>query len=260
MVLDPLTAFSVAGTVIQFVDFGLKLFQRSEELYRSVRGALSVNEELDQTIYQILKLVEKLLQSLGPDGALGCQTNDEYTLAGLCDACKAVAREMISRLNDLKVKGRARAWKSLRAAIMHAWNQDAMMALQKKLEGIKALIESYVLVSVRENVVNLSIETSERFTALDSRSQLIIDSLLERRKEFSEELRDQTLAIAQLLSRSEIAILDHLEESKARILGTVQEAQRITSLNGIANDQLLRSKNAEALCRDMTEKSLLEGL
>jgi predicted ribosome quality control (RQC) complex YloA/Tae2 family protein len=109
-------------------------------------------------------------------------------------------------------------------------------------------------------VVNLSVETSERFTALDSRSQLIIDSLLERRKEFSEELRDQTLAIAQLLSRSEIAIVDHLEESKARILGTVQEAQRITSLNGIAKDQLLRSKKAEALCRDMTEKSLLEGL
>jgi hypothetical protein len=70
MVLDPLTAFSVAGTVIQFVDFGLQLFQRSEELYGSVLGALSVNEELDQTIHQILKLVEKLSQSLGPDGAL----------------------------------------------------------------------------------------------------------------------------------------------------------------------------------------------
>jgi len=149
MVLDPLTAFSVAGTVIQFVDFSLQLFQRSEELYGSVGGALSVNKELDQTTHQILKLVEKLSQSLGPDGALGCQTNDEYTLAGLCDACKAVAREMISRLNDLKVKGRAQAWKSLRAAMMHAWNRDAMMALQKKLEGIKALIESYVLVSVR---------------------------------------------------------------------------------------------------------------
>lgn len=108
-------------------------------------------------------------------------------------------------------------------------------------------------------MVNLSIETSERFNALDSRSQLIVDSLLERRKEFSEELRDQTLAIAQLLSRSEVAILDHLEESKVRILGTMQEALRDTNLSPTVNDQLLRSKCAEELCRERTEKSLLEG-
>lgn len=149
MVLDPLTALSIAGTVVQFVDFAIGLFERSEELHRSARGTLSVNEELEKTIGQILNLVEKFSQPLGPDGALGCSTNNEYTLAGLRDACKVIAEEMISRLEKLKVKGKARAWKSLRSAIMHAWNKDVMGVLIKKLEGIKALIESYVLVSVR---------------------------------------------------------------------------------------------------------------
>ena len=134
---------------MQFVDFSLKLFHRSEQLYGSAQGTLPVNEELDKTTGRILKLVEKLSQSLEPDGALGYSTNDEYTLAGLCDSCKDVAGEMISRLQDLKVKGRVRAWKSLRSAMMHAWNQDAMRALEKKLERTRALIESHVLVLVR---------------------------------------------------------------------------------------------------------------
>lgn len=73
---------------------------------------------------------------------------------------------------------------------------------------------------------SLSLSRHLRFNALDLQSQVIVASLLEKRTEYSEKLRDQTLALAQLLSPDQGAIIDHLEECKMRFLGAVQEAQR----------------------------------
>jgi hypothetical protein len=48
--MDPLTALSLAGTIIQFVDFGCKLLAEGKELYKSTTGILTVNEELELAV------------------------------------------------------------------------------------------------------------------------------------------------------------------------------------------------------------------
>ncbi|KIH87280.1 hypothetical protein SPBR_04584 [Sporothrix brasiliensis 5110] len=45
--LDPLTALGLATNIVQFVDFGLKLFSTSIEIARSAKGATSLNLELE---------------------------------------------------------------------------------------------------------------------------------------------------------------------------------------------------------------------
>jgi hypothetical protein len=52
--LDPLTALSLASSVIQFVDFGIKLFRSGRELYGSSNGSSVGNQDLD-TIAKDLK-------------------------------------------------------------------------------------------------------------------------------------------------------------------------------------------------------------
>lgn len=280
MALDPLTALSVAGTVIQFADFGMKLFQRSGEIYNSTKGTLSVNEELERITTEVVSLVKKLSQPLGLNGSLGCQTNIEYTLAGLCNASLTVAQELLGKLDSLKVKGRARVWKSVKIAISHSWNQDERNALAQRLQRIKELIEAHVLSSVRyvprdqgdnncdygiltqnrENIIAISMEMSIRFNSLDSASQTIVNTLLDKQKAFSEEIAIQTLAISQLLNRSEVVVLDRLEQTRIMLLSTVKEAQRNAGLHPSSEAQVLKSAENEKRCRDNAALSLLEAL
>jgi hypothetical protein len=64
MVLNPLTAFSVAGTVVQFVDFSLKIFAKTRQIYRSAEGATKINQHLADTAQDLRNLVTKLQRPL----------------------------------------------------------------------------------------------------------------------------------------------------------------------------------------------------
>lgn len=61
--LDPLTALSVAGTIVQFVDFGTKPLSQANELYKSSVGTLKSNYELELVMTDLRGLVIKLRQN-----------------------------------------------------------------------------------------------------------------------------------------------------------------------------------------------------
>ncbi|MCJ1293593.1 hypothetical protein MMC34_005148 [Xylographa carneopallida] len=58
--LDPFAALSLASSVVQFPDFGGKLFKEGSELYHSVNGALSVNVELEKITVDLREVTRKL--------------------------------------------------------------------------------------------------------------------------------------------------------------------------------------------------------
>jgi hypothetical protein len=149
MALDPLTALSVAGTVVQFVDFGSKLLSRSNELYHSVDGALSVNEELGVITTDLLKLTVKLRRPIHSGGIPVDTNEDNKALENLCAACCKIAEEMIRRLEGLKVRGQHRAWKSIGQALKTAWTRGDMRALGERLEKFRDSLQTRILVGLR---------------------------------------------------------------------------------------------------------------
>ena len=56
MVLDPFSALSLAGNIVQFFDFTLKVISVGSEVYESADGASSRNIELDE-IFSSLKRI-----------------------------------------------------------------------------------------------------------------------------------------------------------------------------------------------------------
>jgi len=58
--MDPLTALSLAGNVVQFVDFGCQLLSHSRELYRSPRGSLAADDEIHLVTVDLRALILKL--------------------------------------------------------------------------------------------------------------------------------------------------------------------------------------------------------
>ena len=149
MALDPLTALSVAGTIVQFVDFGSKLVSRSQELYRSSNGNLSVNEELSLITTTLLKLITKLRRPLALEELTTSDGDDYQALTALCDSCAQLAEELLTRLQSLKISGKFKMWRSIQQAIKSCWAEKDLDSLFKRLAVFRQSIETHILVGLR---------------------------------------------------------------------------------------------------------------
>jgi hypothetical protein len=156
MVLDPLSALSVAGTIVQFIDFSSKILTKSHEVYNSSEGQSAANEEIEAITDELSKLSDRLSQPLREDEGQDSLLEDEQALVDICDACKKVARDLITRLARLKVQGKHRAWQSLRQAIRSIWKQEEIDALLARLARFKDIMELHIFLAMRHVLITLS--------------------------------------------------------------------------------------------------------
>ncbi|KAK4692709.1 hypothetical protein P7C71_g4548, partial [Lecanoromycetidae sp. Uapishka_2] len=140
--LDPLTAISLASSVIQFTDFGIKLVTESIDLYRSVDRANAETSALEVKITHIRTLADQVIFPLkGKDDDTPASKNEEH-LRELAESCKALASDLLAVLDGLKVKkspGPGRKLESLRKAVeaQIPWNKEKIASLEKKLYGLQ---------------------------------------------------------------------------------------------------------------------------
>lgn len=148
--MDPLTALSLAGTIIQFVDFGSRILKGSHQFYESASGALPANEELELRTRDLSDLVLKLQRPLhADDGSTPSDHAALKSLQTLCNTCSQVAKELLARLEGLKVEGKHKAWKSFGHAIKAAWSQREVDNLSSRLLDFRRSLETHVLSSIR---------------------------------------------------------------------------------------------------------------
>lgn len=62
--LDPFTALSLAGNIVQFVDFSSKLVNEASEIYRS--GSTKANDELETVTNDLIDLTSCIQDELVP--------------------------------------------------------------------------------------------------------------------------------------------------------------------------------------------------
>lgn len=97
--MDPLTAVSLAGTVLQFVDFGCKLFKVSVELYDTSESSIFDAEQdaakhvtmLARDALKDLQDYKTKLQGGEEELSRYATSEDEKELRALCHDCDDVA-------------------------------------------------------------------------------------------------------------------------------------------------------------------------
>jgi polyhydroxyalkanoate synthesis regulator phasin len=148
--MDPLTALSTAGTVLQFVDFGSKLIDASVKLYK--KGELDVHEQAKSATDDILDYTVKLRRSLlQSDGSTTPPelTEDEELLKSICEECDELARDLLERLKKLSVpqdkKGAEKIWPTLTAAFKSTWKKEDLRDIQERLDRYRGAIDSRVI-------------------------------------------------------------------------------------------------------------------
>lgn len=154
--MDPLTALSLAGNVIQFIDFGSKLLSRAEELYKSSRGSLLIHEEIELVTADLKDLITKLRVSfLAKDKNENLSQQEQVDLTSfwnVCDEAASVADELVGRLTKLKLSGKHRKLGSLQHAVQSLWSDRELASLMKRLMTLKETLESHVIFSIRRGL------------------------------------------------------------------------------------------------------------
>ena len=152
--MDPLSALSLAGNVLQFIDFGTKLFSKAGELYKSTVGSLAANDQLELVTADLRALVSKLRQSLSSEETQGeTVQEDKETWSSfnrVCDEAADVADEIILRLGKLRLQdGKFRRLRSILQAVETLWSEREITSLLKRLSSLRIALETRVLFSIR---------------------------------------------------------------------------------------------------------------
>jgi hypothetical protein len=170
--MDPLSALSVAGTIVQFVDFSAKLIFKSHKLYESSNGALVENLELQaiaESMAGMQRKIKAAREEIGPvyspvflDGRqrsrkptkeeqlmVQIRRENDKELRSVCQQCAIVAEELIYALDSLKVRGTNRKWGSFRVALQSIWDEGKIKKLGERLNALRAQLDTSILFALR---------------------------------------------------------------------------------------------------------------
>ena len=145
--MDPLTALSLAGTIVQFVQFAAQIVQAT------VSGASPVQEDLETRTLALRDLIAKLRrQQLSGNASTSFvfrADSPDKTLQILCDGCAAIAEELLARLDRLKVEGKHKMWKNFKKAIESQWSQNELKSLSSRLTEYRTALDTHVLINLK---------------------------------------------------------------------------------------------------------------
>ena len=150
--LDPFTALSVAGNVVQFVHFGCHLAATAHDVYSVSAGASEENLELETVTTRLLGTVRDLddhLRSLNDSNPPGSISKSSKRLLEIANACKMVAQDILSRLEVIKLREPPSVWGSVRQAFKIVWTREELDALMKRLKAYVSELDTAILVSMK---------------------------------------------------------------------------------------------------------------
>lgn len=134
--MESLAALSLAGTVVQFVEFATKVAKGSHEIFQSAQG-LTIEHGQFRVLTKDLQGICDELQEPIPQDQL--TSEGERRLQSLAEECATECKRLQDVLNELKVKGGKR-WEGFVAAVKAIGKEKAILEIQTKLEAFKSTI------------------------------------------------------------------------------------------------------------------------
>lgn len=147
--MDPISALGIAGCIVQFVDFGIKIVSKGNKIYHSGDGSLAENHDLELVANDLVVIQTKLRCSLRPLDISGRLSEGDQALGDLSTAADQVAGVLLDRLNKVKAQGRFRRWNSLRQALKSISSKKDIEELASRLNMLRDQVETRVVVGLR---------------------------------------------------------------------------------------------------------------
>ncbi|OTA98211.1 hypothetical protein M426DRAFT_46420, partial [Hypoxylon sp. CI-4A] len=136
--MDPFGAISLAGNIIAFVEFGIKVTTRSSEIFASISSETLANRVMKTTTDDLLAFNDNMRRSLSPYAS-----SAEEDIASLARECSAEAVKLMTILNKLQGAGKQKKGGKLpplMPALKSLWKQKDIEEIQQRLTNFRAQI------------------------------------------------------------------------------------------------------------------------
>ena len=146
--MEALAAVSLAGNILQFLDFTGNVISKSRQIYDSISGTLKEHDDLGCLTADLKGLSGRLQSCAGPV---------DPVLEQLCLRCMKVADKLLKALADLRVEGKHTRFKSLRKALKALWGKEELRLLEESLAGFRQDLTLHITVELRYDYFCLSL-------------------------------------------------------------------------------------------------------
>ncbi|OCL06397.1 hypothetical protein AOQ84DRAFT_390221 [Glonium stellatum] len=154
--MDPLSALGLAGNIVQFVDFSCKIVTAGSDIYNSASGMTAKHEQLEKATQRLYDLTRNLDESRKHIVASRRLTPADTAQGVILQDCQNIASELLAALSSLKSQGRLGKLESLRQALINLWSQGRIEEMDKRLERLRQLLVTNILISMQEQVEEVS--------------------------------------------------------------------------------------------------------
>ncbi|RYO88064.1 hypothetical protein DL766_007115 [Monosporascus sp. MC13-8B] len=148
--MDPITAFSLAANVCQFVEFTVKVVSKGNKLHSSPNDLLVEHADLYATSRNVIDLNNRLVASAKEHsqhvGSLATEFDDEIERA--CKAMNHVASDLLKVLDDLRMPSHKGRWRSMRQAVKAMIGKSAVDKMKNELTVQRRRLETALLSSL----------------------------------------------------------------------------------------------------------------
>lgn len=173
--MEPLSAVSLCGNIIQFAEFGVKAFKAIRETLN--HGELSRDAHVARHATKLVELTDYVLSGcsgfllkfeddLNPknEEAIDVIAASDALLQAVAQDCRTMAIDVQKKFADLKVplttdddnRGRChKTWNAFYTTMRRIWAESEVEEMISQLESSKSMVQTTILTSIRYSLVLL---------------------------------------------------------------------------------------------------------
>lgn len=145
--MDPFSCLAIAGTLVQFLDFGGKLI--AEFIALSKDGKSTIRDRAEESSNDLNNFSIKLEQALCASGESSTLTTDELALKTLCGNCQKLAGSLTEKMKVIQVTGKGKSLNNFRSALATIWSKREIEGMQEQLNEYRQAIDTRILAVIR---------------------------------------------------------------------------------------------------------------
>jgi hypothetical protein len=156
--MKPLPAVGLASSLIQIIDFSLKITRKDWKIYQRTEGDTPAVEnhallqDVANNLYRLsLKLDENELKKLSSDPKRGKLSEPAEHLLKISDETKELVTTLVEGVLQAQARGSFGdpKWQTIREALATVWKKKEITAIKKKLKNTRKDVETNLLLALR---------------------------------------------------------------------------------------------------------------
>ncbi|KAM0722948.1 hypothetical protein Q7P37_001146 [Cladosporium fusiforme] len=251
--IEPISAFALAGNVLQFIELGYKTYHVLHQL--RTKSETDENSEIQQVAHDMAGMCTKL----GDRGASSNISTDEKELQKLASTCKKKAEKLKDVLEKLVVRrglnGAKQHVEAMRKTLETLWRQREIKDLQKEMAALREQLSArmiYILSDRQSGVFTKLEDISSSYQRQVTTTAAALSQARGQMHDVFEHQREHARTTAQSLQTMGKA-LQAIEGSQQSIQAVLQSQRKLQ----LALESKKKMQDALEKLRFLSERAAL---